>query len=423
MLRSHTVSDGDLAALASGHGGPDVIRALWRGQDDKRVLLMGEVVREIGARSDGTPRAVAMLRRAAETAPAAVRSVLTEPMVSAWCASSLRATAAGRPVDDRRLDEIALVAAHRAGLAWDLSIGAGQRGIHLPGLGRIDIGGGPTRVATERGRLLVDGSPVTPSDDRWLTRRRLPADGPPPTAPLVEDLDPHRHLYHVRGTERLSPREADAWLSSFRGGWAVLSRHCPRRAHSIAAGLHSIVPLERPDPRSSRSATSDEAVGVVATDLPASDVDFAVTLVHEFQHSKLQAVHDVAPLFTASEEEHFAPWRTDPRPLGGFLQGTYAFLGVADAWRSLHETPGAFPRAAEEFAQTRAYLTDAAARLARSAALTDAGRLFVARMTASIAALGEVRVPGSAEAAARRGLEEIRAAWELHNRRQAGSPL
>lgn len=420
MLPSHTVSDQDFATIASGHGGPDVIRSLWRGQDDKRVMLMGETVREISARSNGGSAAVEMLRKAAGTAPDAVRPVFTEPMVSAWCASALRAMAAGKPVDDQHLREIALVAAHRAGLAWEMPIGAEQHWIHLPGLGRIGAGGAPIRIGTERGRLLLDGVPVTPADDRWQTRRRLPADGPPTTAPLVEDLDPNRHLYHVRGTDRLSPEEADAWRLAFNGGWEVLSRHSPERARSIAAGLHSIVPLHRPDPRSSRSATSDEAVGVIATDLPKSDADFAITLVHEFQHSKLQALHDIAPLFVRSEELHFAPWRTDPRPIGGLLQGTYAFLGVADAWRALYRAPGDFPQAAEQFAQTRAYLTDAAARLARSPALTELGRLFVTRMTGAIAALGEVRVPGPAEAAAWRRLDEIRAAWEQHNRRQAG---
>jgi HEXXH motif-containing protein len=29
----------------------------------------------------------------------------------------------------------------------------------------------------------------------------------------------------------------------------------------------------------------------------------------------------------------YAPWREDLRPISGFLQGTYAFLGVSGFWR------------------------------------------------------------------------------------------
>ena len=33
----------------------------------------------------------------------------------------------------------------------------------------------------------------------------------------------------------------------------------------------------------------------------------------------------------------YAPWRDDPRPLGGLTQGAYAFFGIAAFWRS-HRT-------------------------------------------------------------------------------------
>ena len=53
-----------------------------------------------------------------------------------------------------------------------------------------------------------------------------------------------------------------------------------------------------------------------------------MTLVHEFQHSKLSAMLDLVPLTDPDDHgRYFAPWRVDPRPLAGLLQGVYAFVG------------------------------------------------------------------------------------------------
>ncbi|WP_433731951.1 aKG-HExxH-type peptide beta-hydroxylase [Actinoplanes sp. CA-051413] len=31
---------------------------------------------------------------------------------------------------------------------------------------------------------------------------------------------------------------------------------------------------------------------------------------------------------------HHAPWRDNPRPLGGLMHGVYAFFGFAGLWRT-----------------------------------------------------------------------------------------
>ena len=44
--------------------------------------------------------------------------------------------------------------------------------------------------------------------------------------------------------------------------------------------------------------------------------DLAVALVHEFQHSKLAALHRLVPLYDRTDPaRYFAPWRPDPRPM------------------------------------------------------------------------------------------------------------
>src|SRR5262249_56852586 len=88
---------------------------------------------------------------------------------------------------------------------------------------------------------------------------------------------------------------------------------------------------------------------------PGADAgSLAVALVHEFQHSKVSALLVLVPLHRAgTATAHYAPWRPDPRPLGGLLQGAYAYLGLVDLWgvQRLRE-PGAAARLAHfEFAR------------------------------------------------------------------------
>ena len=43
---------------------------------------------------------------------------------------------------------------------------------------------------------------------------------------------------------------------------------------------------------------------------PSTAAEFAVTLVHEFQHSKLSAMLDLKPLIDpADDRRYFAPWQ------------------------------------------------------------------------------------------------------------------
>jgi len=176
------------------------------------------------------------------------------------------------------------------------------------------------------------------------------------------------------------------------------------------------VPLAQTQPGTARSATTPDSFGAFGLTLPISPADFGTTLVHEFQHSKLSALLDLVRLCDASaQESYYAPWRTDPRPIGGLLQGAYAFLGVADTWRSLIDWTALREIAVQEFANVREQVHHTIAILACSAELTSAGQRFVAGMRVSTDAMMAVPLPEAAVRRSKDALERNRQAWLLRN--------
>jgi uncharacterized protein len=147
------------------------------------------------------------------------------------------------------------------------------------------------------------------------------------------------------------------------------------------------MPLAAGPPGRDISASARHAFGAVAAALPDDPVTLALLLIHEFQHVKLGAVLDIYDLYDPADRRLFhAPWREDPRPLEGLLQGTYAHLAVTDFWRARREaTAGAeAERAAERFAYWRDHTRDAIGTLANSGSLTPLGERFVGEMRQSV---------------------------------------
>lgn len=428
MIETHRIADDDFAALATGCGGPAVIRALWRGQRSKRLLLLRLLVQRWPAPTRERDHALAVLAGAESRAPTAVGDVLAQPMVGAWATSTLRLLRKGWPgrwpirVELGHLGPIAAVAALRAGLDAEL-VGYARAGwLSLPAVGRLALDvseGAAVQLSTRAGRLLVQGTEIDDTAPTWQPVRRLGVSRAAiPIDVALDDIDPYRDAYHVPAADRLSTAEVSRWRRLFVDTWRILTRHAPVRASELAAGLQSMVPLTKPDARAARSATVREAVGVVGLDLPASAADFAVALVHEFQHSKLTAVIDIVPLYDGSSTEtFFAPWRADPRPVGGLFQGTYAFLGVADTWRSLSEDGIAFPEAERRFAEAREQVSVAVATLAGCGLLTPAGQRFVDGMAEAAADLREIPLTAQVTSAAKAALEHRREAWRRRNGR------
>jgi len=172
------------------------------------------------------------------------------------------------------------------------------------------------------------------------------------------------------------------WRVVFGEAWRLLVSQVRADAVVLASVLECIVPVE-PDPAARGiSATSVDAFGAVAMSEPADSVALAVGLLHETQHSILNAVQYLFDLMESPATVGYSPWRDDPRPASGILHGAYAYLTVTRFWRAQDG-----PLAQFEFARWRAAVAGAAGELRD---LTPAGERFVGALLDEVRAwLGE----------------------------------
>jgi HEXXH motif-containing protein len=419
MITTHSLDPAVFDALAEGGGGPDAIAALHQVVFSRnRTLIKGLLARwpQPWTERDAV---LELLDRCQLADPARHATVLGAPLVGAWAAIANRATLRGAATeaDFGHLAAITAVACAETGVDAVLRIPARHGKVALPGRGVAQIDAVETRasVSIMDGQLVVhDGPSFTRASaedgPRWAAVRVLDADAGGHHISLgLDDVDPYRHGHHAPPAARLSIDEVDQWRGLLDRAWALLSGHAPERASELAAGLRTLVPLVG-DGRSARSATLRHAFGMFGLTRPHSPADFAVTLVHEFQHSKLSALLDLEPLTDpADQRRFFAPWRTDPRPLAGMLQGVYAFVGVADTWRRLRAAEEYEALAEAQFAETRLQVDLGLSAVEASNALTPAGeRLVVGLRRATNVLLAD---SVSAEAA-RRATEALRRTQE-----------
>ncbi|MGA9310524.1 MAG: HEXXH motif-containing putative peptide modification protein [Pseudonocardiaceae bacterium] len=221
----------------------------------------------------------------------------------------------------------------------------------LPTLGRLTVNsGGPwtlawfdlsSRAATVRVKGSWVSVPQRWRDDApgWEPVRRLQAgiDGVE-LAVELDDLDPYWRCFGLPVSGRLGRDAVERWRSRLVEAWTVLAARHPERLPTVGASVACLVPLSsRSSPRHA-SASSRHAPGAVALTEPASGVGLATTLIHEVQHFKLNALHDLVPVYRPDAIGSFySPWRLESRPLAGLLHGIYAFVGVAEFLRRERE--------------------------------------------------------------------------------------
>jgi uncharacterized protein len=440
----HALSEGELRALAAGLGGASAIAELAEAQLSVSRALLGAVYRDgrrPGVRGGpaGSPAdlgaAWAALTRIDQQNPAALRSVLRHPYLRIWAVRALehlRRPPAGDPAAPDggaapqagdaglgHLGAIAAAATIRADLDARVALPVLGGAVHLPTLGRLVLmwdgpdgqpdgnGAAPTALIRIRG----DNVTIVAGDQSWnLSRAALlarpgqpaPAHGGkgrwqpvraltgPGVSVLLEDTDFYRDCHSWPAAPRLAGQDFRRWHEIFLGAWQEIRHNHPAYAPALAAGLRMIVPLAAVQASAEVSATSRHAFGSVGIALPDDPVALALLLIHEFQHVKLSAVLDLYDLFDSYDNRLFhAPWRDDPRPIEGLLQGSYAHLAVTGFWRarrnagSAAETSTALAR----FSHWQRQTSGAIETLAASGSLTRMGRWFVGEMSRSIALL------------------------------------
>lgn len=135
------------------------------------------------------------------------------------------------------------------------------------------------------------------------------------------------------------------------------------------------------------SSAARDAFGPVGIALPDRADTLCLLLLHEFQHVKLGAILDFVDLYDpADDRKYHAPWRTDPWPLEGLLQGTYAHIAVADFWRRRARLPepDIAAEAARHYDDWYPKTVTAADTLLESGSLTGIGQQFVTEMRVTL---------------------------------------
>lgn len=417
------------AAMAAGGGGEDIARVLTAAQRSKHALLLrGVVMTSVKAghvEAALAERGYDLLSSVERGNPGTVAALIRHPSVGAWAfrtVSALRGGPAMRGATPGRLAAVAAAAAIRAGTAAEIETPLTDGQVMLPSLGAASVSAGGQGLATVR--VTPNGTEVTtpkggvviPADHRasspgWHPLRALLTE---PFELLADDADPFRM---PAAPDLAQPTELSSWSPVFQQAWTLLDRYHPDVAADVATLITVIVPRARPA-QGQVSSSSPETSGAIAMSEPTGPATLACTLAHEVQHVKLSALLDLVKLTRDDDGRRFyAPWREDPRPASGLLQGAYAYLGVTAFWRRQRQLENRMDAHAQ-FARWRVAAATATSVLRTSNVLTPAGHDFVRGMSSTLAAWQDEPVPEAAGNDAIAANADHLSRWESANAQQ-----
>lgn len=415
----HALTGEHFTALARGGGDATAIGQLLAGQRSKHLILLGRVA-DLARRGDRPDDGLAvagqdLLARVQRQDKAAADEVTSYPSVGAWALHAIRGDQAMPGARPSGLAAVAAAAAVRAALDAEIEVPVVDGTVLLPSLGAASAVGSTAIVATGTAEVRSGGLCVKmrPGEPGWQALRRATAGS---LDVLVDDLDPFRMpATDGEPASRLTPPQVAELQAMVRAAWQVLS---PASAAEVAAIVRVIVPYQAPE-HGLVSTSSPQAFGTVAMSRQPDRYTCAETLIHETQHLKLCALLDLVALTRPDDgQRYYAPWRTDPRPASGLLQGAYAFLGVSGFWRGQREAAperAVRQRAQAEFARWREGAALVVETLLGSGQLTGPGEAFAREMALVLDAWRREPVPDDALVTARRKADRHLAQWHADN--------
>jgi HEXXH motif-containing protein len=402
MLRPLTIPDRDFALLAAGGGDSTAMKTLLIGLLSRRVLLLVAVLDSARRKASGAARVLeasyALLSDVQRTHPLVFAEILTLPCAGNWAVACLRDDVAEETY--RYLACLAASAAFRAGREFQIEVPVLNGAVCLPTLGSMvihDAGAAVVRAGNGGLAIALAGDELTALPDA-----RAPADGWQPARLLrtnadgrgltvwLDDSDPFRAPPGPRLEPPLSAEEATRWQRILDQAWRSLVLRHREHVAAMSVGLRAFTPLRWQGGPGSDSATATDAVGGVLLTAPQREEELALTLLHEFQHTKLAALEHVVVLHQGDQGRRYhVRWRDDLRPLGAVLHGAYAHLGVAGYWDSALRLGDMYARdvARRELAYCCEAVGDALEQLRESSELTTAGGRFIAGMTTTLGRL------------------------------------
>jgi HEXXH motif-containing protein len=366
-------------------------------------------------------RAWTVLAEAEAHNPIAVTDVLMYPTVGVWLTRALHHT---RPDSSTPwaelgyLHAIAAAAAVRAGLPCTLRVPVWHGIVALPTVGHARLPGsfpvGAVDVisagidsfirVTPAVSVLLDGSDhaFSPAQQHISTSRDLTL------RTWLDYDDPYHGFGAPRPPTKLTDAELAEWRKLVDEAWHILTRAHRPYAEELAVGLRLLAPIE--PSRDTVGASSPSAFGGILLSASDSVTEFAEALVHEMQHSKLNAVLDLVKLTDGDgTRRYLAPWRDDPRPLTGILHGVYAFTCGVEFWL----TEAREDRDAQfDIAYRRAQVRHTLITVDSDPHLTNAGQALIDSVSARLSVCEEAVIPQLSTTVTAM-VDDHRALWRL----------
>ncbi|MFI7403425.1 HEXXH motif domain-containing protein [Streptomyces sp. NPDC049541] len=442
-MHHHQLSGSVLRSLLATTEDDTAVAVLLDAEYSRRLLLMRGILDSCAgtpeAERAGVEEAWRLLESVEKRAPEAVRAVLLDPQVGLWAAALFRRLSRTERDESAQdvplwvelgfLSQFAATVSIMADASFRVPVPVRDGSVFLPCLGRARLDTaerwGTAEVRAQDGVVSVVGDatvvtlPEDPERDGpgWQGLRRLRATAEGLTLTLaIDDLGPYPAVSGLAASRRLAPEQFADWQRWISAMWPLLVADHRADARALSAGLLSLVPLPHRERLRGRTASSSDAFGCVLLTEPDQDTavlppQLGVALIHEFRHTLLNGLIFLAPLFEDCADLFYAPWRDDPRPLGGLVHGAYAFSGVARYWRARGEEG----LAGFEFALLRDALDQVLTTLRDHPLLTPLGRRLCEALTEQTASWSTEPVGQHEQDLARLASAHHHATWRAHH--------